>query len=222
MKEVTDKIAIQKILQQEKNVGSKGEMWITLSEQIILVPFELIKVDLEKGLCWFRLLREDESLTQALRKSPQIKCFFPRSGVYSFSSLHSFSGDSNLLKAKIPTILYAKERRGDERFDIDGQLSLKFERTYKVFDISKGGISIILAKTDRFPFGPEDGLLKATLNPFGLEVKVEVTDKLKIRPFIFEKIPYAGHKISFQFLFKQEKEAARWEKLWPKILKFID
>ncbi len=219
-------MSIIKVLQQEKNIAQGGEMWITLPDQIILVPFELIKVDLDDELCWLRLLREDESFSQVFKRSPEVKCFFPNSGVYSFSKYHSFSNDSQILKAKLPEVLFSKERRKDERFDIDGQLNLKIDfdghsRTYKIFDISKGGVSIILAKTDHFPFDTDDGPITAVLGPYGVKMKVEITSKLKVKPFVFEKIPYAGHKVSFKFSFAQESESVRWGKIWPQVQNVI-
>lgn len=222
MKELTEKILIQKTLQQEKNRGGKGEMWITLSDQIILLPFELRKVDLETGLCWFILLREDDGHSELFSKSREIKCFFPNSGAYIFTSFHSFNSDSFLLKTKLPDRIYLKERRQDERYETQGELSLKFytesrSRTFKIFDISKGGVSIILAKTDVF-FSEEDGLFEVTLLPYGIDLSIELTAKLKIKPFVFESIPYAGQKLSFKFHFNSEKKLKRWEKMWSKLL----
>lgn len=223
MKEITQQILIQKTLQQEKNSGGKGDMWVSLSNQIILVPFELKKVDLETGLCWFTLLREEENYDQIFSQSPVIKCFFPGAGVYIFSTCHSFFSDSSLFKTNFPTRMYVKERRKNERHEIDGGLSLKLvtksiSRTFKVFDISKGGVSIILSKSDHFTF-EQNTLLEAILAPFSIKLQLKQTEKLKIKPFVLENIPYAGQKISFQFSFETNRQRQIWEKMWGQILK---
>ena len=223
MKEITDSVQILKILQQEKNLASSAQMWISISDQIVLVPFSLIKVDLDSRSCWCQLKREDESFSTLLAKNPEIKCFFPQSGVYIFTTLHTYKKDSQLLKIKIPNVIYSKERRGDQRFDITGELSLKvldgeINRSYKVFDISKGGLSIILSKTDRLAIEESGAIIEGLLMPFSIPMQLKMTSILRVRPFIFENIPYAGKKISFQFSFGEERKALRWEKIWPQLL----
>ncbi len=223
MEEITDSVQILKTLQQEKNLATGAQMWLSISDQIVLAPFNLIKVDLESRSCWCQLKREDENFSTLLGRNPEIKCFFPQSGIYIFTTLHSFKKDSQLLKIKIPKVIYSKERRGDQRFDITGELSLKIldgevNRSYRVFDISKGGLSIILSKTDRLAFEQSDAIVEGLLMPFSIPIQLKMTSVLKVRPFIFENIPYAGKKISFQFAFGEERKAAQWEKIWPQLL----
>jgi len=225
LKEIAQQLLIQKTLQQEKNSGGKGEMWISFCDQIILIPFELRKVDLATGLCWFTLLREDDQYTQLFRQSLEIKCFFSGAGIYIFTTYHSFNSDSSLLKTHFPSRMYVKERRDSKRYEVDGELSLKFaskslSRTFKVFDISKGGLSVILAKTDNLNF-EQNTQIEAILVPLSAKVKLGLTGKLKVKPFVLENIPYAGQKFSFKFHYDTDFERQRWEKMWNKYLKLL-
>lgn len=218
MKEITQQVLIQKTLQQEKNSGGRGEMWVSLDEQIILIPFELKKVDLHSMLCWFTLLRKDDTYSELFNKSREIKCFFPGAGVYIFTTCYYFCSDSSLLKTNFPIRMYAKERRRDERQEVDGKLSLKFitesgSRTFKVFDISKGGISIILSRAEHFNF-EQNTVFDVVIMPFSIKLRLQQTLKLKIKPFVLENIPYAGHKLSFRFIFETDLKRHSWEKMW--------
>lgn len=224
LKEITDPLEIQKTLQQEKNIAERGEMWITLKDQIILVPFTLVKVDLDDQVCWCKLERDEEQYSRIFGCAPEIKCFFPSSGTYIFSTVHSFRIDSQILVINLPKLAYSKERREHERFDLDGKMSLQikndvYSRSYRVFDISKGGLSIILSKRDPFPF--EEEKLIGELKPFGIRLKVQVTAVVKIKPFVFESIPYAGKKISMQFEFSSPEKEEKWQKFWPELLREV-
>ncbi len=227
MNKITDSIAIQKLLQQERNTGRGGEMWISISDQIVLTPFKLLKVDLVNRLCWCHIEREDEDFFTIFNSAPEIKCFFPGSGFFIFSRFHSLNQNSKIIKFHMPKYAVPKERRKEERIDLSGQLSLKikdgaFERTFKIFDISKGGLSIILSKTDHFANPLVNQQLEGSLGPFSLPITLRVASVLKVRPFVLEKIPYAGKKLSFEFVFEDEKKDLRWQNLWPKVVQFID
>ena len=202
-------------------------MWITTEGQITLTPFKLIKVDLESQLCWCHVEREDEDFFNLFKSRPEIKCFFPQSGIFIFSHFHSINPQSKIIKFSLPKYAVPKERRKDERFDLSGQLSLTikdgaFSRKFKVFDISQGGLSIILSKSDHFTITGSEKLKEAIIEPFKLPTSLKLILVLKVRPFVLEKIPYAGKKFSFEFSFKHEKQALKWKELWPKVLQFIE
>tara|TARA_Y100000780_G_scaffold159130_1_gene144268 strand:+ start:163949 stop:164650 length:702 start_codon:yes stop_codon:yes gene_type:complete len=232
LNEITDPIALQKILQREKSIDGPGEMWVSLEEQILLIPFELNRVDLENQSLWLKLTREDEEFLKIFKSSREIKCFFKGAGIFIFTHSLAFRESTQTLVVEMPQTAYKKERRQDERYDIENQLKLHLDtsesssrgvrerskRTYRIFDISKGGLSIILSKSDRFPLNQE--ILSGWLAPFSIKLDLEITSVLKIRPFIYENIPYAGKKISMRFLFKAE-ESQKWERIWPKLLKEI-
>lgn len=113
------------------------------------------------------------------------------------------------------------DRRELSRFEILGlPLSLKYnlkEREIKkpCFDLSRGGLSILYSQGERVPF-KEGELIKGLHLEFGshsLPFEATAVRILKLKPFMLEKIPYGGAKLSLKFETMDPKDKEILEKL---------
>jgi c-di-GMP-binding flagellar brake protein YcgR len=79
-----------------------------------------------------------------------------------------------------------------------------------IFDISLGGIAIILPKSDKVVVsrGKEFPLMVLELDGRKIKVKAECTNSVTIDRFKLDSLPYGGYKIAFRFteLSKEDKE----------------
>lgn len=227
MEEVDDKTRLIKILQREVTVGQHQKMWVLGKESIQLIPIALQKVDLEKGLCWATTTIDDEvEGTPILKANMRIKIYLTSSSLFIFSKIKTFKKESNLLKFDFPDVGFFKERRGEDRHLAQDSASLDFTKathysgTYsvgsrpikKVFDISAGGLSFLMGKGEAMPYGAGDRMEQVFLEIGGkrLRVTLQVSAILKIKPFIFESIPYGNRKVCCEIIFSKESDKPKW------------
>ncbi|MCP4914871.1 MAG: hypothetical protein GY909_17260 [Oligoflexia bacterium] len=106
-----------------------------------------------------------------------------------------------------PETIKVHERRELERFYPMRSASVTLEKEGKTFkrklyDISAGGFSILLSKSDIVNI-KEDELfkdIKLSIDTVDLSVKAVVVKIRKAKPFKLENTPYAFKRVSFRFL----------------------
>ncbi len=112
------------------------------------------------------------------------------------------------------------DRRSSQRFEILAHaIFVTFQYNNKefrkpCFDISRGGLSFIFSQNERVPF--QDGEFLNDLNLCIGKNKLILSGKivriLKLKPFMLEKIPYGGSRISLQFCNIHPDQEATLEK----------
>ena len=214
-------------------------MWVLGKEAIQLIPIEFQKVDLKNDLCWATTIIDDEfEGRHILTSNMRIKIYFLNSSLFIFSKVESFKKDSNLLKLTFPEVGFFKERRAESRHLAEDTAELSFAKATpwkgvqsvasrpikKVFDISSGGLSFLMGKGESLPFSEGDRIDQVTLIIAGKKISVglHVTSILKIKPFIFESIPYGNRKVCCEIIFSKESDRPKWSQFLAKLFSLPD
>lgn len=119
-----------------------------------------------------------------------------------------------------PETIKVHERRELERFSPMRSASMTLVRDGKTFkrklyDISAGGFSILLSKSDIVNIKEDETFdnIKITIDTVDLNVKAEVVKIRKAKPFKLENTPYAFKRISFRFIDLKPKMQTQLAKL---------
>lgn len=225
MKEINDKLSLQKVLQQEKNLGYIQEFFISTNNGQVFVPAIVKKVDLVNNECWLTAVTEDgEELEELIKRGQECKLRLVNSGWSTFSYFQSLSVDSKLIKISFPEVGYQIERRDSERLSTFHSQRVripigvdKVKRSFMTLDISEGGFSFIMSQMETFNVKEGEILEGVTLDGVPFHFTVKIASTLRVPRFVYENIPYAGKKVSCQFLFKEESHRQKWLDFWPKL-----
>ncbi len=227
MKEVDNSVQLLKMLQREAATDEQHRMWVLGNGRIQIIPIKLQKVDFEQQLCWVTTTLDDQFEDEhCLVPNVRVKVYFENSSLFIFSKVKSFKKESNLLKFFFPEVGFFKERRLEGRYLVEDLANLDFAKAEpwktlssrdlrpikKVFDISAGGLSFLLAKGEVLPINQGDKLSNIILKIGGknLKISLEITSILKISPFVFEAIPYGNRKVCCRILFSKESDKPKW------------
>jgi hypothetical protein len=155
-----------------------------------------------------------ESLAKVISGNRVLNIYVPELSVSFSAELKNVSAEKKI-KIYVPKDYFFYERRKHERIQPlkTCYVSLEINKvTMKksIFDISLGGIAIILPKTDKVIIskGKEFPLFVLDICDRKIKVKAECTNSVAIDRFKLDSLPYGGYKIAFRFteVSKADKE----------------
>ncbi len=134
-----------------------------------------------------------------------VNLYVPALSVSFSSELKSITGD-NKLKISIPNEYAFYERRKHERVQPAKTCYVSFElnkvsQRKNIFDISQGGIAIILPKSKRMAMDNCNDYFELTMDILGTKIKAEAqcVGSMIIDAYRSENLPYGGYKVAFRF-----------------------
>ncbi len=177
------------------NFKMKIKKIIRGSEEILLVPAD-------KAMDW-------DSVKELVRGSGLMNFFISEPGLLFRSELLALEGD--FLVIRFPKIWNLEDRRIVDRISELNSIVLEIRkkdniRAFKVFDISEGGLSVVLSGADSYHLKEGDRIKGAILKLMGTAVSldIEVINGQKVTPYQFENIPYTGRRFGIQFSKRSE------------------
>lgn len=156
----------------------------------------------------------ETALSKVISGNRILNIYVPELSISFTAELKSVSADKKV-KIYLPTDYSFYERRKHERIQPSKTCYISFEvnkmlMKKSVFDISLGGIAIILPKTDKVNIskGKEFPLLILDIPGKKLKVQAECINAVSIDRFKLETLPYGGYKIAFRFtgMSKEDRE----------------
>ena len=155
-----------------------------------------------------------EVLNKVISGNRILNIYVPESSVSFTAELKSVSADKKI-KIYLPKDYSFYERRKHERLQPTKTCYVSFENNKalmkkSIFDISIGGIAIILPKSDKVIIskGKEFPLMILDILGKRLKVKAECVNAVTIDRFKLDSLPYGGYKIAFRFteMSKEDKD----------------
>lgn len=156
----------------------------------------------------------EEALSKVVSGNRILNFYVPELSISFNAELKTISKD-NKVKIYLPNGYSFYERRIHERVQPSKTCYISFEinkmlMKKSVFDISLGGIAIILPKTEKVIItkGKEFPLLLLDILGRRLKVKAECINAVAIDRFKLDSLPYGGFKIAFRFtgMSKEDRE----------------
>lgn len=156
----------------------------------------------------------EEALQRVISGNRMINIYVPDLSV-SFSAGLKMIGTDRKIKIHLPTEYSFYERRKHERvqplktcyasFELNKNLFKK-----SMFDLSIGGVAIILPKSDKVIIakGKEFPLVILDIDGRKIKVKAECVAAVTIDRYKLDSLPYGGYKIAFRFtqISKEDRE----------------
>lgn len=148
---------------------------------------------------------QEEALARVISGNRMLNIYVPDCSISFVSELKSVGSDKKI-KIYPPKEYLFYERRKHERLEPGKQCFLNLELSRgmvkkAVFDLSIGGVAIILPKSEKVNVPKGKEFAEAVLDVSGrrMKVKLECTSTNTIDRFSIESLPYGGHKIAFRF-----------------------
>lgn len=152
-------------------------------------------------------------LAKVVSGTRAMNIYVPELSVSFTAELKSVNAEKKV-KIYVPKEYSFYERRKHERIQPLKTCYVSFENKAmmkkSIFDISLGGIAIILPKTDKMIVAKGKEFPVMTLDVYGrkMTVKAECTNSVTIDRFKLDSLPYGGYKIAFRFteISKEDKD----------------
>lgn len=220
MKEIKSDVEILKLLQEQKATGGVHSVWIQLEDSLKQVPFILNQIKPADSTMTFSFTTLVMSqFINSLYGGEKLKVFLKDVGITFFTEVINCQADSGTMRVTFPEIVFFEERRKEERYRPGGLLKIFIADQSgpilkkDIMDISKGGLSFLLSKEDRFPFKDDDELnFEINFGGNNVELSGRVVKILKIKPFVLENIPYGDRLVSLSFTPRNEVSLKRFQK----------
>jgi len=157
---------------------------------------------------------QEAQLVKVIPGNRIVNIFVPELSISFSSTLKAISIDKKI-KIYIPTdyIFYNRRRYERVRFVQNGYVSFEQNKIMIkkiLYDISAGGFSLVILKTDPIARKMDRGLILFLLEIAGkkIKVKAECVNNIKIDRHKLEDLPYGGVKLGFRFaeMSKEDKE----------------
>lgn len=153
-----------------------------------------------------------QSLVDLINGEKKINIYIPELSLSFVANIKSLSENSSL-KLDIPEEYSFFERRRYERVQptrsVFTQLNLnRLQTRIAVHDISVGGLSIILPKSNKVYLNKNDVFENVNLyiNERKLSATIECVSAQLLDRFKSEALPYGGYKIAFRFIHLSESD----------------
>lgn len=219
MKEIDNRSEILKLLQEQQATGGIHSVWIQYNKNLRQVPFSLISIKGADEVMTFSFAQEVMTqFVDSLFGGEKLKVFLNDVSITFHAEVLSCEEKAGTLKVSFPEVVYFQERRQDERYRPEGLLKIGYpiERGQSVkkdiLDISKGGLSFLLSREDRFPFKDGEELsFDIHYRNQKVELPGQVVKILKVKPFVLENIPYGDRLISLRFTSRDEITLKRFQ-----------
>ncbi len=168
-----------------------------LKVRIFRKEYNIIELELASPLM--------NNLDKVISGNRIVNIYVPALSVSFNSELKSVTSD-NKLKISIPEEYAFYERRKHERVQPLKTCYVSFElnkvsQRKNIFDISQGGIAIILPKSKRMAMDNCSEYFQLTLDILGAKIKVEAqcVGSMIIDAYRSDNLPYGGYKVAFRF-----------------------
>jgi hypothetical protein len=157
---------------------------------------------------------QEDVVAKVISGNRKLNIYVPELSL-SFTSELKNIGIDKKVKIYIPTEFSFYERRKHERLTPNKTCYMSFElnkNVYKktIFDISLGGVAIVLPKSDKVNIvkGKEFPLIILDVLGRRINVKAECVGSVTIDRFKNENLPYGGFKLAFRFsgLSKEDRD----------------
>lgn len=183
------------------NEDNEVIIWDVIENNILRLPVKIkslnsfaskIFLNIEEGL--------KDSLAHFLRGPSLIKLYIPEIQLAFVSELSAVHGTS--LEISYPVREKRLERREHERLEPLTPHYAKFQNLkYEIFDISKGGLSIVLGSSQYEQlFQLKNDTLNFTIDfaKETVQVKGIVVDTKKIKPYQISRFPYGAFRLALR------------------------
>ena len=141
-------------------------------------------------------------LQQLISGQGKISFFAPEDSLVFIAELRLL-GDDGLLTVSMPEKHFFHDRRKDQRVDLLSSLWVSFEKSSlkkRCLDISGGGFSIVVSQAERMLLKQIGSSVSLNLGENCLNLEIELSNELKLRPYMLEKCPYGGFRLAFSFI----------------------
>ena len=149
---------------------------------------------------------KNDEFSKVLGGNRVLNIYLPASSISFSAPIKGISEDFKI-KVSLPESYQFFERRENERVQTKrtSHVSFEFQKTlYKkvVFDVSTGGFSFIVPRTEKMNIakGNVFPMMMLEVNGRKIKVKAECVNSFSVDRFKFENLPYGGHKVAFRFL----------------------
>lgn len=196
-----NKKKFEKDIIESINEDNEVIIWDVIENNILRLPVKIkslnsfaskIFLNIEEGL--------KDSLAHFLRGPGLIKLYIPEIQLAFVSELSAVHGTS--LEISYPVREKRLERREHERFEPLTPHYAKFQNLkYEIFDISKGGLSIVLGSSQYEQlFQLKNDTLNFTIDfaKETVQVKGIVVDTKKIKPYQISRFPYGAFRLALR------------------------
>ena len=205
---------------KEQKIGREFERMITEAAQErisffawqsiggIVEKCEFTIVAFRKDYSEIELVAKDDS-EEALKKvisgNRMLNIYIPELSVSFSASLKSINADKKI-RIHLPLNYSFYERRKHERVQPIKTCYASFEISKNIFkkslfDISIGGVAIILPKSDKIVIAKGKEFTIVILDIMGRKIraKAECVSSISIDRYKLDSLPYGGYKIAFRF-----------------------
>ena len=168
------------------------------------------------------LVLEDDSvksLKNVVSGNRNVNVYIPELSMSFSTDLKSISAD-NKMKLFIPTDFQFYERRKHERVHTKKTMHATFEYNKKtdkksVYDLSFGGFSLILTKSDGINIkkGKVLDVLTLEIDSKKIKLKAECVQTCEMDRYRAENLPYGGIKLAFRFTSISKEDRAFFTEL---------
>lgn len=148
---------------------------------------------------------QEEKLAKVISGDRVLNIYAPEISVSFSSEIKVITADKKI-KIYLPKEYSFYDRRKQERVEPTKTCYVNFEynkQMYRksIFDISLGGIAIILPKSDKILItkGKQFEVFTLDIGLKKIKVKAECTNSFNVDPYKFENLPYGGYKVAFRF-----------------------
>jgi c-di-GMP-binding flagellar brake protein YcgR len=147
-----------------------------------------------------------DNISKIISGNRIINIYVPEQAVSFSSELKVITADKKI-KIYPPKDFTFFERRKHERLNPTKSCFVTFEHNRQqikksIYDISLGGIAIILSKSDKIviPKGKEYPVITVEIGIRKLKVQAVCINSFSIDRFKLDNLPYGGYKIAFRFM----------------------
>lgn len=196
-----DKMIVEAVLGNVSFFAWQSVAGIVEKCELKITAFRKDYNEIELELC----AGQEDNLAKVISGNRLLNVYVPELSVSFSSKLKSVTTD-NKVKLYTPTDYSFFERRKHERVQPSKECFLSFEHNKhiikkSIYDLSLGGIAVILPKSDKIIF-TKGKLFTVFIIDIGtkkIKVKAECANSFSIDRFKFDNLPYGGFKLAFRF-----------------------
>ena len=220
MEKIERETQVYKKLSMAKSQQTPLIAWLSNDSGVISAEFLLYQVDQVQGQLELKVLPDSfVYLEDLIRKGKEIKIYMPQGSYFFFTKVLEVKPDGKV-SIGFPEVLFFKERRQSDRANPSKRLRVHFSINNKKFnkncyDLSVGGFSVVFNHTEQSGFEEKDPVEWVEFEFDGQRIKLNavLSKVVKIKPFVFENIPYGQKKVSFEFKAMSKPKVTELEKL---------
>ncbi|MBT3584090.1 MAG: hypothetical protein HN509_04230 [Halobacteriovoraceae bacterium] len=215
MSDVTSPIEILKKLTDSKNQGGKVQLWDGTNQHLSKTPMLLNQIKTDDDTLLFRPQEESLIILEDLLKERSFLNIYLPQGSYLFQVRWKHHDRNGNVGTYFPDLLRFIERRTSDRLYPERFIKIKFKEQQKsCYDLSVEGLSVVFTKSEISDLSVGDKFPAVLLyDALEINLNLEVTTVTKIKPFIFENLPYGHKKMGLKITELKPKDAKKLDAL---------